>query len=166
MCKKLGSFFSNQLVDADLFVADRSSTSVLLLKLLLLLPAALLLSIMLPSSSIRWFLATVLVLLVSVLSKFAIPENNSAREAIKKKTLKLLWTRLRDWRCTLKGKYFDEAKTAAQIVATAPPIVNHEHFADLVRYWFSEEGKNLSSKNKRGEDKSASVHTAGSKSYA
>ncbi|KAF7147802.1 hypothetical protein RHSIM_Rhsim03G0023700 [Rhododendron simsii] len=37
---------------------------------------------------------------------------------------------------------------------------------DLVRYWFSEEGKNLSLKNKRGGDKSASVHTAGSKSYA
>lgn len=98
-------------------------------------------------------------------SKFAIPENDSAREAIKKKTLKLLGTRLQDWRCTLKGKYFDEAKTAAQIVATAPPTVNREHFADLIRYWFSEEGKNLSLKNKRGGDKSASVHTAGSKFY-
>ncbi|XP_058185685.1 uncharacterized protein LOC131302910 [Rhododendron vialii] len=72
-------------------------------------------------------------------SKFAIPKNDSAREAIKKKTLKLLGTRLRDWRCTLK---------------------------DLVRYWFSEEGKNLSLKNKRGGDKSASVHTARSNSYA
>ncbi|KAF7154779.1 hypothetical protein RHSIM_Rhsim01G0178700 [Rhododendron simsii] len=99
-------------------------------------------------------------------SKFSIPENDSAREAIKKKTLKLLGMTLRDWRCTLKGKYFDEAKTVAQIVATAPPTVNREHFADLVRYWFSEEEKNLSLKNKRGGDKSASVHTAGSKSYA
>ncbi|KAI8571526.1 hypothetical protein RHMOL_Rhmol01G0126600 [Rhododendron molle] len=95
-----------------------------------------------------WYLGlafAMLVLLVSVLSKFAIPENDSAKEAIKKKTLKLLGTRLRDWRCTLKSKYFDETKTVAQIVATAPPTVNREHFADLVRYWFSEEGKEVDS---------------------
>ncbi|KAG5517033.1 hypothetical protein RHGRI_037698 [Rhododendron griersonianum] len=74
-------------------------------------------------------------------SKFLIPENSPVSEAIKRYTLKLLGTRLRDWRCTLKNKYFDQTKTAAQIVATAPPTVNREHFADLVSYWFSDEGK-------------------------
>ncbi|KAI8551728.1 hypothetical protein RHMOL_Rhmol06G0209100 [Rhododendron molle] len=77
----------------------------------------------------------------SLQSKFLILENSPVSEAIKRYTLKLLRTRLRDWRCTLKNKYFDQTKTAAQIVATAPPTVNREHFADLVSYWFSDEGK-------------------------
>ncbi|KAF7146741.1 hypothetical protein RHSIM_Rhsim04G0054800 [Rhododendron simsii] len=99
-------------------------------------------------------------------SKFLIPENSLVSEAIKRYTLKLLGTRLRDWRCTLKNKYFDEAKTAAQIVATAPPTVNREHFADLVSYWFSDEGKALSLKNKGERNWNEDPHTTGSKSYA
>ncbi|KAI8568682.1 hypothetical protein RHMOL_Rhmol02G0219300 [Rhododendron molle] len=78
---------------------------------------------------------------IIIRSKFLIPENSLVSEAIKRNTLKLLGTRLRDWRCTLKNKYFDQTKTAAQIVATAPPTVNREHFADLVSYWFSDEGE-------------------------
>ncbi|KAH7834062.1 hypothetical protein Vadar_012374 [Vaccinium darrowii] len=98
--------------------------------------------------------------------KFVIPENNRVREGIKHKTLKSLGVKLRDWRWTLKNKYFDEAKTPAQVVAKVPPKVNREHYANLVSCWFSNEGKALSLKNMEDRDWTENKHTTGSKSFA
>ena len=60
---------------------------------------------------------------------------------IRHRTLKSMGEKWRNWKCSLKAKYYDETKTAAQIVATAPLTVNREHYADLVAYWFSKEGQ-------------------------
>ncbi|KAG5564236.1 hypothetical protein RHGRI_000438 [Rhododendron griersonianum] len=72
-------------------------------------------------------------------SKFFIPDDE--RDLIKHNTLKSLGEKLRAWRCSLKEKYYDESKTAAQVVATAPATVNQEQYADLVSYWYSTDGQ-------------------------
>ncbi|KAI8556797.1 hypothetical protein RHMOL_Rhmol05G0283300 [Rhododendron molle] len=88
------------------------------------------------------------------------------RDQIKNNTLKSLGEKLRAWRCSLKAKYYDESKTAAQVVATAPPTVNPEQYADLVSYWYSTDGQLLSIANKRRRKEKNNPHTAGSKTYA
>ncbi|CAL5349893.1 unnamed protein product [Camellia sinensis] len=65
----------------------------------------------------------------------------------------------RNWKCSLKAKYYDETKTAAQIVATAPLTVNREHYADHVAYWFSKEGQELSMTNKGRRQEQTGAHT-------
>ncbi|KAG5531820.1 hypothetical protein RHGRI_026439 [Rhododendron griersonianum] len=97
-------------------------------------------------------------------SKFFIPDNE--RDLIKHNTLKSLGEKLRAWRCSLKAKYYDESKTAAQVVATAPTTVNQEQYADLVSYWYSTDGQVLSIANKSRRKEKNNPHTAGSKTYA
>ncbi|KAG5532603.1 hypothetical protein RHGRI_027034 [Rhododendron griersonianum] len=97
-------------------------------------------------------------------SKFYIPDNE--RDLIKHNTLKSLGEKLRAWRCSLKAKYYDESKTAAQVVATAPATVNQEQYADLVSYWYSTDGQVLSIANKSRRKEKNNPHTAGSKTYA
>ncbi|GMP88321.1 hypothetical protein CsSME_00040355 [Camellia sinensis var. sinensis] len=98
-------------------------------------------------------------------SKFAIPQDER-RDMIRHRTLKSMGEKWRNWKCSLKAKYYDETKTAAQIVATAPLTVNREHYADLVAYWFSKEGQELSATNKESRREQTSAHTGGSKTYA
>ncbi|CAL5328442.1 unnamed protein product [Camellia sinensis] len=98
-------------------------------------------------------------------SKFAIPQDER-RDMIRHRTLKSMGEKRRNWKCSLKAKYYDETKTAAQIVATAPLTVNREHYADLVAYWFSKEGQELSATNKESRREQTSAHTGGSKTYA
>ncbi|KAG5563806.1 hypothetical protein RHGRI_000114 [Rhododendron griersonianum] len=97
-------------------------------------------------------------------SKFFIPDNE--RDLIKHNTLKSLGEKLRAWRCSLKAKYYDESKTAAQVVATAPATVNQKQYADLVSYWYSTDGQVLSIANKSRRKEKNNPHTAGSKTYA
>ncbi|CAL5374259.1 unnamed protein product [Camellia sinensis] len=87
------------------------------------------------------------------------------RDMIRHRTLKSMGEKWRNWKCSLKAKYYDETKTAAQIVATVPLTVNREHYADLVAYWFSKEGQ-LSMTNKGSRQEQTSAHTEGSKTYA
>ncbi|XP_028101154.1 uncharacterized protein LOC114300488 [Camellia sinensis] len=98
-------------------------------------------------------------------SKFAIPQDER-RDMIRHRTLKSMGEKWRNWKCSLKEKYYDETKTAAQIVATVPLTVNREHYADLVAYWFSKEGQELSMTNKGSRQEQTSAHTGGSKTYA
>ncbi|KAE9444850.1 hypothetical protein C3L33_23252, partial [Rhododendron williamsianum] len=103
--------------------------------------------------------------LLHKLSKFFIPDDE--RDLIKHNTLKSLGEKLRAWRCSLKAKYYDESKTAAQVVATAPATVNQEQYADLVSYWYSTDGQYvLSIANKKRRKEKNNPHTAGSKTYA
>ncbi|KAH7861655.1 hypothetical protein Vadar_029016 [Vaccinium darrowii] len=99
-------------------------------------------------------------------SKLEFPEDEGTRDKIKKDTLKSLGEKLRHWRCSLKSQHYDLSKTAAQIVAAAPATVNRDHYAELVDFWFTEEGVKLSNNNKiaRGENKVP--HTAGTKTYS
>ena len=69
-------------------------------------------------------------------SKFDIPQDEIAREIIKRHNLKRLGDQWRNWKHALKAKHFDKSKTTTQIVAKAPNIVNHQDYAKLVDSWF------------------------------
>ena len=69
-------------------------------------------------------------------SKFDIPQDEIAREIINRHNLKRLGDQWRNWKHALKAKYFDKSKTATQIVAEAPNIVNRQDYAKLVDSWF------------------------------
>ncbi|KAH7863814.1 hypothetical protein Vadar_022293 [Vaccinium darrowii] len=99
-------------------------------------------------------------------SKFEFPEDERMRDKIKHDTLKSLGDKLRQWRCSLKSQHYDPSKTAAQIVAAAPATVNRDHYAELVDFWFSKEGKTLSDNNKKCRGENKVPHTAGSKTYS
>lgn len=63
------------------------------------------------------------------------------RDAVKKRFLKDLGEKWKNWKCDLKDKYFDEACTPDVIVSRCPvDMVNREQWVDLVRFWFSDEG--------------------------
>ena len=69
-------------------------------------------------------------------SKFDIPQDEIAGGVIKRHTLKRLGGQWRNWKHALKAKHFDKSKTATQIVAKAPNIVNHQDYVELVDSWF------------------------------
>ena len=69
-------------------------------------------------------------------SKFDIPQDEIAREIIKRHNLKRLGDQWRNWKHALKAKHFDKSKTETQTVAKAPNIVNHQDYAELVDSWF------------------------------
>ena len=73
-------------------------------------------------------------------SKFHISKNEEERTIIKRLTLKGLGEKLRNWKCALKAKHYDESKTMAMIVAEAPRTLQHQDFSALVNFWFSKKG--------------------------
>ncbi|KAH7850122.1 hypothetical protein Vadar_028232 [Vaccinium darrowii] len=107
-----------------------------------------------------------MILKLALESKFEFPEDERMRDKIKHDTLKSLGDKLRQWRCSLKSQHYDPSKTAAQIVAAAPATVNRDHYAELVDFWFSKEGKTLSDNNKKCRGENKVPHTAGSKTYS
>lgn len=84
---------------------------------------------------LKWFYV------IFLQSKFVIPDDEEVRGQIKHNTLKSLGEKLRQWKCSLKERYYDESKTAAQVIATTPVTVNQEQYADLVNYWYSTDGQ-------------------------
>ncbi|KAF3971254.1 hypothetical protein CMV_005136 [Castanea mollissima] len=77
-----------------------------------------------------WFLT------ITPQSKFDIPQDEIAREIIKRHNLKRLADQWMNWKHALKAKHFDKSKTATQIVAEAPNLVNRQDYAKLVDSWF------------------------------
>ena len=73
---------------------------------------------------------------ICVLIKDDIPHDEITRERIKRHNLKRLGDQQRNWKHALKAKHFDKSKTATQIVAEAPNIVNRQDYAKLVDSWF------------------------------
>ena len=69
-------------------------------------------------------------------SKFDLPQDEIAREIINRHNLKRLGDQWRNWKHALKAKHFDKSKTATQIVAEAPNILNRQDYAKLVDSWF------------------------------
>ncbi|XP_020087954.1 uncharacterized protein LOC109709952 isoform X2 [Ananas comosus] len=99
-------------------------------------------------------------------SKFEFPRDPTTREKIRHNTIKKLGDLWRNYKCELKAKYYDESRKRKEILARAPPSVNHAQFARLVDYWRSDEAKERSRKNKENRDKKKDFHTGGSKSIA
>jgi hypothetical protein len=71
-----------------------------------------------------------------------LPDDGGQYEVIKTWSMKDLRDKWKNWKHNLKKKYFDESKTAEQVVAKAPlDKVDVTQYTELVHYWYSEEGK-------------------------
>ncbi|KAB1210354.1 hypothetical protein CJ030_MR6G024139 [Morella rubra] len=72
----------------------------------------------------------------------------------------------RNYKCSLKQKFFDEAFTPQYVKNNAPTDVNLEQFCKLVDFWYSDAGRHRSHAGKQNRSLQTTVHTAGSKSFA
>jgi len=72
-------------------------------------------------------------------SKFEIPSDR--REILMAKLTRVMGDKWRNWKCSLKQKYYDETKSIAQIVSKPPERVEIQQWAEIVFFWFSEAGQ-------------------------
>ncbi|XP_020087070.1 uncharacterized protein LOC109709313 [Ananas comosus] len=102
-------------------------------------------------------------------SKFSFPKDprdSRTSEMIQRITMKKLGDLWRNFKCELKSKYFDESLQKNAILMKAPASVNRAQFNNLVDFWFSNEGKERSRKNRHNRDQQMDFYAAGSKSIA
>ncbi|KAB1216461.1 hypothetical protein CJ030_MR4G002246 [Morella rubra] len=97
--------------------------------------------------------------------RFTIPEPPLG-DIVKSWFLKDLREKWRNYKCSLKQKYFDEAFTPQYVKNNAPTDVNLEQFCKLVDFWYSDAGRHRSHAGKQNRSLQTTVHTAGSKSFA
>ncbi|KAB1220187.1 hypothetical protein CJ030_MR3G017011 [Morella rubra] len=97
--------------------------------------------------------------------RFTIPEPPLG-DIVKSWFLKDLGEKWRNYKCSLKQKYFDEAFTPQYVKNNAPTDVNLEQFCKLVDFWYSDAGRHRSHAGKQNRSLQTTVHTAGSKSFA
>ncbi|KAB1215125.1 hypothetical protein CJ030_MR4G001431 [Morella rubra] len=97
--------------------------------------------------------------------RFTIPEPPLG-DIVKSWFLKDLGEKWRNYKCSLKLKYFDEAFTPQYVKNNAPTDVNLEQFCKLVDFWYSDAGRHRSHAGKQNRSLQTTVHTAGSKSFA
>ncbi|KAB1223173.1 hypothetical protein CJ030_MR2G006078 [Morella rubra] len=97
--------------------------------------------------------------------RFTIPEPPLG-DIVKSWFLKDLGEKWRNYKCSLKQKFFDEAFTPQYVKNNAPTDVNLEQFCKLVDFWFSDAGRHRSHAGKQNRSLQTTVHTAGSKSFA
>ncbi|KAB1216539.1 hypothetical protein CJ030_MR4G023048 [Morella rubra] len=103
--------------------------------------------------------------LVKDKKRFTIPEPPLG-DIVKSWFLKDLGEKWRNYKCSLKLKYFDEAFTPQYVKNNAPTDVNLEQFCKLVDFWYSDAGRHRSHAGKQNRSLQTTVHTAGSKSFA
>ncbi|KAB1209959.1 hypothetical protein CJ030_MR6G020103 [Morella rubra] len=96
---------------------------------------------------------------------FTIPEPPLG-DIVKSWFLKDLGEKWRNYKCSLKHKFFDEAFTPQYVKNNAPTDVNLEQFCKLVDFWYSDAGRHRSHAGKQNRSLQTTVHTAGSKSFA
>ncbi|KAB1213568.1 hypothetical protein CJ030_MR5G010499 [Morella rubra] len=72
--------------------------------------------------------------------RFTIPEPPLG-DIVKSWFLKDLGEKWRNYKCSLKQKYFDEAFTPQYVKNNAPTDVNLEQFCKLVDFWYSDAGR-------------------------
>ena len=72
--------------------------------------------------------------------RFTIPEPPLG-DIVKSWFLKDLGEKWRNYKCSLKLKYFDEAFTPQYVKNNAPTDVNLEQFCKLVDFWYSDAGR-------------------------
>ncbi|KAB1202890.1 hypothetical protein CJ030_MR8G022419 [Morella rubra] len=99
------------------------------------------------------------------IKRFTIPEPPLG-DIVKSWFLKDLGEKWRNYKCSLKQKYFDEAFTPQYVKNNAPTDVNLEQFCKLVDFWYSDAGRHRSHAGKQNRSLQTTVHTAGSKSFA
>ncbi|KAB1204727.1 hypothetical protein CJ030_MR8G012799 [Morella rubra] len=80
--------------------------------------------------------------------------------------LKDLGEKWRNYKCSLKQKFFDEAFTPQYVKNNAPTDVNLEQFCKLVDFWYSDAGRRRSHAGKQNRSLQTTVHTVGSKNFA
>ncbi|KAB1203794.1 hypothetical protein CJ030_MR8G016822 [Morella rubra] len=97
--------------------------------------------------------------------RFTIPEPPLG-DIVKSWFLKDLGEKWRNYKCSLKQKFFDEAFTPQYVKNNAPTDVNLEQFCKLVDFWYSDAGRHRSHAGKQNRSLQTTVHTAGSKSFA
>ncbi|KAB1213820.1 hypothetical protein CJ030_MR5G017083 [Morella rubra] len=97
--------------------------------------------------------------------RFTIPEPPLG-DIVKSWFLKDLGEKWRNYKCSLKQKYFDEAFTPQYVKNNAPTDVNLEQFCKSVDFWYSDAGRHRSHAGKQNRSLQTTVHTAGSKSFA
>ncbi|KAB1213557.1 hypothetical protein CJ030_MR5G010488 [Morella rubra] len=74
------------------------------------------------------------------IKRFTIPEPPLG-DIVKSWFLKDLGEKWRNYKCSLKLKYFDEAFTPQYVKNNAPTDVNLEQFCKLVDFWYSDAGR-------------------------
>ncbi|KAB1212891.1 hypothetical protein CJ030_MR5G010191 [Morella rubra] len=74
------------------------------------------------------------------MKRFTIPEPPLG-DIVKSWFLKDLGEKWRNYKCSLKQKYFDEAFTPQYVKNNAPTDVNLEQFCKLVDFWYSDAGR-------------------------
>ncbi|XP_020087963.1 uncharacterized protein LOC109709952 isoform X3 [Ananas comosus] len=99
-------------------------------------------------------------------SKFEFPRDPTTREKIRHNTIKKLGDLWRNYKCELKAKYYDESRKRKEILARAPPSVNHAQFARLVDYWRSDEAKKKLKKLMQKESDVTQGSSGGSSMWA
>ncbi|KAB1226113.1 hypothetical protein CJ030_MR1G025576 [Morella rubra] len=72
----------------------------------------------------------------------------------------------RNYKCSLKHKFFNGAFTPQHVKSKALTDVNLEQFCNLIDFWYSDVGRHRSEAWKQSRSLQTSVHTAGSKSFA
>jgi hypothetical protein len=72
--------------------------------------------------------------------RFTIPEPPLG-DIVKSWFLKDLGEKWRNYKCSLKQKFFDEAFTPQYVKNNAPTDVNLEQFCKLVDFWYSDAGR-------------------------
>ncbi|KAB1219736.1 hypothetical protein CJ030_MR3G005745 [Morella rubra] len=97
--------------------------------------------------------------------RFTIPEPPLG-DIFKSWFIKDLGEKWRNYKCSLKQKFFDEAFTPQYVKNNAPTDINLEQFCKLVDFWYSDAGRHRSHAGKQNRSLQTTVHTAGSKSFA
>ncbi|KAF7823821.1 uncharacterized protein G2W53_021965 [Senna tora] len=107
---------------------------------------------------------TVLKRFIGSMSKFEIP--NDRREILKKKLIRSMGDKWRNWKCSLREKYYSETKSIAQVIGLPPERVEIPQWSEIVLFWYSKDGQKRSAIGKANRSKQTTAHTAGTKSYA
>ncbi|KAF7812219.1 uncharacterized protein G2W53_033195 [Senna tora] len=101
---------------------------------------------------------------IGSMSKFEIP--NDRREILKKKLIRSMGDNWRNWKCSLRGKYYSETKSIAQVIGLPPERVEIQQWLEILLFWYSKDGQKRSAIGKANRSKQTTAHTAGTKSYA
>ncbi|OAY62811.1 hypothetical protein ACMD2_09523 [Ananas comosus] len=80
--------------------------------------------------------------------------------------LKSTGRKWKDYKCDLKGAYFDEKASLKELYNLVPKDVIKDQWVYLVDFWKSNEGKARSIRNTRNRAMLETTHTAGTKSFA
>ncbi|KAB1219244.1 hypothetical protein CJ030_MR3G001273 [Morella rubra] len=99
------------------------------------------------------------------MKRFTIPKPPLG-DTVKLWFLKDLGEKWRNYKCSLKHKFFNEAFTPQHVKSKAPTDVNLEQFCNLVDFWYSDARRHRSEAGKQSRSLQTSVHAAGSKSFA